>query len=128
MNPYEELESSIASAESLEDSAKGLSELLAGGYSVWTDGSLYNIRQLVARVRGVEVHVFAKEHPPPHFHVKSPDVDAVFTITDCTFIQGNIDGREQRLVKWWYDRARPQLIATWNATRPTNCPVGPVSK
>ena len=124
MNPYEELEQRARNAESLEDAALVLSELLTGGYSVWTDGGLYNIRQLVARVKGLQIHVYAKEHSPPHFHVKSPDVDAAFTIADCSFIHGNIDGREQNLVKWWYKHSRPQLVAAWNATRPSDCTVG----
>jgi hypothetical protein len=125
-DPYAELETWVVEARSLSDAARVLSELLTGGYSVWTDGCLYNIRQLVARVEGIEIHVYANEHPPPHFHVKSADISAVFTIDDCTFVYGNIDGREQRLVKWWYDRARPQLISTWNETRPSDCPVGPI--
>lgn len=126
MNPYEQLERSIIDAKSLQDAAVVLSELLTGGYSVWVDGRLCNIKQLVARVGGIEIRVYSDEHPPPHFHVRSPDIDAIFTIDDCTYIRGNIDGREQRLVKWWYDRARTQLIATWNATRPSDCPVGPI--
>jgi uncharacterized protein DUF4160 len=128
MNPYEQLDRTVTQAKSLQDAAEVLSELLTGGYSVWVDGRLYNIKQLVARVRGIDIHVYSDEHPPPHFHVRSPDIDAVFTIDDCTFIRGNIDGREQRLVKWWYDRARPQLIASWNATRPSDCPVGPINE
>lgn len=128
MNPYEELERGAREAESLDQSAKVLSELLCGGYSIWTDGSLYNIRQLVARAGALQIHVYADEHAPPHFHVKSPDVEAVFTIDQCQFLRGNIDGREQRLVKWWYDRSRPLLVTAWNDTRPTDCPVGPINE
>ena len=126
MDPYEQLERSLVEAESLEVAAVALNELLTGGYAVWTDGRLYNIKQLVARVGGLKIHIYADEHPPPHFHVESPNIDATFTIDNCTFLRGNIDGREQRLVKWWYDRARPQLVVSWNATRPTDCPVGPI--
>ena len=128
MNPRAELERRASQAQSLAESADVLSDLLRGGYAVWVDGSLYEVKQLVARVKGLEIHVFAKEHPPPHFHVKSADVDAVFTVDDCTFLSGNIDGREQRLVRWWYERTRPLLIRTWNATRPTDCPVGPIDE
>lgn len=128
MNPYDMLERYARGATSLDESARVLTELLTGGYSVWTDGTLYNIRQLVARAGALQIHVFADEHPPPHFHVKSQDVDAVFTIDDCTFIRGNIDGREKRLVKWWYDRSRPQLVLAWNSTRPADCPVGPINE
>jgi hypothetical protein len=128
MNPYEELEKSIVEATSLDGAALGLTKLLTGGYSIWTDGSLYNIKQLVDRIGGLKIVVYANEHPPPHFHVKSPDVDAVFTIDECIYIRGNIDGREQRLVKWWHDRARPQLVHAWNTTRPADCPVGPIDE
>jgi hypothetical protein len=123
-----DLDRGLRDARSLEAAAVVLSELLSDGYSVWTDGSLYRIKQLVARVNGLQIHVYAKEHAPPHFHVKSADVDATFTITDCTFLGGNIDGREQNLVRWWYTRSRPLLIAAWNKTRPADCPVGPLDE
>ena len=126
MNPYVDLELRAETAESMEDLATVLSDLLSGGYSVWTDGSLYSIKQLVARVNGLQIHVYANEHSPPHFHVKSPDIDASFTIQDCAFMHGNIDGREQNLVKWWYKHSRPKLVAAWNNTRPSSCPVGPL--
>jgi hypothetical protein len=128
MDPYAELERQARDAKSLDESARVLTELFSGRYSVWTDGSLYNIKQLVARAGALQIHVYADEHPPPHFHVKSPDVDAVFTIDNCMYIRGNIDGREQRLVRWWYDRSRSKLVAAWNATRPADCPVGPINE
>lgn len=128
MNSYEELDRKARKAKSLQESAGVLCDLLSSGYSVWTDGSLYSIRQLVARVNGLQIHVYANEHAPPHFHVKSPNIDASFTIQDCTFMHGNINSREQSLVRWWYERSRSQLVAAWNATRPSDCPVGPVSE
>jgi len=128
VNPNELLERRARGANSLDDAAWVLTILLTEGYSVWTDGTLYNIRQLVGRAGALQIHVYANEHAPPHFHVKSSDVDAVFTIDDCTFIHGNIDGRERKLVKWWYDRTRPQLVAAWNSTRPADCPVGPINE
>jgi hypothetical protein len=128
MNPYEELDRRARDAKSLQDSAAVLSELLSGGYSVWMDGSLYSIRQLVARVGGLQIHIYAKEHSPPHFHVRSPDIDAAFTVQDGTFLHGNIGGREKKLVLWWYERSRPSLVAVWNASRPADCPVGPIDE
>ncbi len=126
MDEYEELDARAREARSLEDAAAVLYDLLSGGYSVWTDGSLYSIKQLVARIKGLQIHVYSNEHAPPHFHVKSPDVDASFTIEDCTFIRGNIEGREIHLVRWWFERSRPLLVSAWNDTRPTDCPVGPI--
>ncbi len=126
MSPYDALEQRATNALSLQESAEVLSDLLTGGFAVWEDGSLYSIKQLVARVRGLEIRVYPNEHAPAHFHVVSPDIDASFTIEDCAFIRGNIDGREQRLVRWWYSRSREKLIQAWNETRPSDCPVGPI--
>lgn len=126
MSPSALLDRRAREASSLEDAAWLLTILFSEGYSVWSDGTLLHTRQLVDRIGALQIHVYANEHPPPHFHIKGNDVDAVFTIDNCTFIRGNIDRREKGLVEWWYARTRPQLIAAWNSSRPTDCPVGPI--
>ena len=115
-------------AASLDDGAKLLAQLLSGGYAVWTDGSLYFARQLVARVDGLRIHVYAREHAPPHFHVVGSGVNATFSIADCSPLDGNLSGVNTRLVQYWYRRFRPKVVAAWNASRPTDCPVGPISE
>jgi hypothetical protein len=126
MNPNEEIESEIESANSLQDSARVLDKLLFEGYAVWMDDSLYNIKQLVARVDGLKIEIFAREHPPPHFHVSAGHIDATFSLADGSLLEGRLPGRERALILWWYARSRPLLIETWNETRPTDCPVGPI--
>jgi hypothetical protein len=126
LNPYQEIEQKVTRARTLDELAATLEILLSGGYGVWTDGSLYDIRQLVERVNGLKIEVFAKEHAPPHFHVRGGDVDATFTIADGTLMTGTINGTQLRLVRWWYERSRNSLIEIWNATRPADCPVGPI--
>jgi hypothetical protein len=124
MSPYQELDQRVRGASSLRDLVAALEILLTGGYAVWTDGQLYEIRQLVERINGLRVEIFAREHAPPHFHVRGGDIDATFAIEDGRFLNGSIDGRSLRLVQWWYERGKPLLIETWNQTRPDNCPVG----
>lgn len=114
-------------AHSLEEATAALEHLLSGGYSVTADGRLYNIRQLVARVNGLRIEIFSREHPPPHFHVRGGGVDATFSITDCSLQGGKIGGRERALIEWWFERSRPVLVSTWNSTRPSDCPVGPIA-
>src|SRR5574341_133310 len=82
-------------------------------HSIWTDGQLISIRQLVGYIGGLRIEIFHTEHPPPHFHVKAADVDASFTIEDCTFLKGSIGSRERDLVKWWYKHSRATLITIW---------------
>lgn len=96
MDEYEALDVRARRATSLEESASVLADLLSGGYSVSDDGSLYSIKQLVANVRGLQIHVYAKEHSPPHFHVIAADLDASFAILDCRHLQGKIGCREKQ--------------------------------
>jgi hypothetical protein len=99
VNIYEEIEDRVIKAKSLEESLEVPEMLLSSGYSVWEDGSLYNIKQLVARVNGLKIEVFYREHAPPHFHMSSGDIDATFSITDCEYLQGKIGGTERALVE-----------------------------
>jgi hypothetical protein len=126
MTPHDPIEEKVSSASDLPAAAETLAILLSGGYSVWTDGTLYNIRQLVARVDGLKIEVFAREHPPPHFHISGGGIDATFSLADCAHLEGRIGGRERALVEWWYHRSRSTLVRAWNESRPTDCPVGPV--
>ncbi len=126
MTPYELIEQRVNAASDLLASAKALEHLLSGGFAVWEDGSLYSVKQLVARVNGLKIEVFAREHPPPHFHISGGDIDATFSLIDGSHLHGQISGREKALVGWWYERSRTLLIDTWNKTRPEDCPVGPV--
>lgn len=127
-NPYAVIERSIIEASSLSDSLRLLEGLLSGGFAVWTDGSLYEIRQLVEMVNGLRIKIFPDEHPPPHFHLRGGGMDAAFSILDCALLKGKIGGRERRLVEYWHKRSRPLLVTTWNSTRPSSCPVGPIQE
>ena len=126
MTSFSAIETDLKNAASLEDSVKLLEYLLSGGFAVWTDGTLYNIRQLVARVNGLKVEIFAREHSPPHFHISGGGIDATFSLLNCAHLEGKISGRDKRLVEWWYEKSRTRLVREWNETRPANCPAGPI--
>lgn len=126
MTLEEAMEARIGGASTLEELAKPLEHLLSGGYAPLA-GRLIHIRQRVAQVNGLRIEIFHREHAPPHFHVRAADIDAAFTVEDCRLISGTIDSRNQGLVEWWHARARLKLIGAWNATRPSDCPVGPIS-
>ena len=75
---------------------------------------------------GLLIQMFFRDHAPPHFHVKSANIDAAFSIRDCSLLKGNIDGKTQRLIEYWHNLSRDKLTVFWNQTRPTNCPVGKI--
>lgn len=123
MTPHDLIEEKVASAKDLPAATETLAVLLSGGYSVWTNGTLYNIKQLVGRVNGLKIEVFSREHPPPHFHISGGGIDATFSLADCSHLEGHIGSRERALVEWWYQHSRSTLVTAWNESRPTGCPV-----
>jgi hypothetical protein len=120
--------SRIQASGDLHDVAACLRLLLSGGFSVWDDGRLLETRVLVDRIDRLKIVIHTREHGPPHFHVSAPGIDAAFSIGRCELLFGAVSGKERRLIKYWYEHARPLLIRTWNATRSADCPVGPIQE
>ena len=85
------------------------------------------IPYMVARVDGLKVKIFADEHPPPHFHVEYQGESASFSILNCERLEG-VAGLEryEKAIHYWWERNQSRLIETWNTTRPSDCPVGPI--
>jgi hypothetical protein len=83
---------------------------------------------IVARVHGLAIKIWADEHPPPHFHVSYQGQEASFSIVDCSRLNGTngLERYEHRIRDWWAEH-QDRLIEKWNATRPTDCPVGPIT-
>lgn len=130
MNVEDFIERDLESINDLPSLSAHLERLLESGVCVWveSDGShvLLFERALVEKLHGLKVHIYADEHTPPHFHVKSANVDAAFAIQDCTLIKGSADRKLRDLIEYWHKLARPKLIRIWNETRPTDCPVGKI--
>ena len=115
-----------AKLDSLDDFAAWLEAILHNPCTVWErDGEmvLIEIRQVVARVKGLKIEIYSNEHPPPHFHVKSPNIDVSFDIENCDLLKGSIDSGDKKKIKFWHMHAKPLLIEAWDSTRPTNCTV-----
>jgi hypothetical protein len=79
--------------------------------------------ELVATFDGLRVHIFSREHPPPHFRVTYAGESADFQISDCAKLVGDLR-KWERTIRAWHAGHKDELIETWNRTRPTDCPVG----
>ena len=77
---------------------------------------------------GLQVKIRPGEHPPPHFHVTYQGEDASFSILDCRRLrgQGGLKHYDATIRSWW-SKNQKRLIEEWNASRPTECPVGPIN-
>jgi hypothetical protein len=128
-NIEQHLRRGIADATTLDELGDQLRKLLDCGCYVWIepDGTrllLYG-RALVDRIGRLKIHIYADEHSPPHFHVRAPSLDCAFTLADCSLIRGSADRRTRELIEFYHARAKDKLVAVWNSTRPTDCPVCP---
>lgn len=116
--------------DSLEEWALWLEALLHNPCSILErNGELLLLenKQLVERLNGLKIEIYPDEHPPPHFHVNSPEVSVSFAIEDCRQLKGTISAQAAQKVKYWHRFSKQKLIEAWDSTRPTNCVVGPYS-
>jgi hypothetical protein len=116
-----------ATLESIDDWALWLEAILHGSCSILIhDGEpvLLQNKQLIERLDGLRIEIYPNEHPPPHFHVRSPEVDASFVIEDCRLLKGRATREALQKIKYWHRFSKPKLIDVWNSTRPTDCTVG----
>ena len=72
MSLEESIINAIRRATTLDELALTLEHLIDGGFAVWSDGSLYETRQLVGRARGLRIEIYPREHPPPTVPQRSP--------------------------------------------------------
>lgn len=116
----------VSEFDSFAQFENSLQKFLNSGCAFWNDGSLIFTKQLVDRINNLKIEIYSNEHGIPHFHVKSNEINASFSIDDCSLINGNIRGNDLKLIQYWFDRYKPKLIEIWNKTRPSDCQVGPI--
>lgn len=64
---------------------------------------------VVATVGGVRIMFYANEHPPPHFHAKYAEHQAVIDIAFLTIIEGFLPVAKRRQVLAWAATRQMQL-------------------
>jgi hypothetical protein len=69
----------------------------------------------VAVVGGVKIVFYANEHPPPHFHAKYAEHQAVIDICTMTLTQGVLPAAKRRMVLEWAASRRNELLVAFHA-------------
>lgn len=57
--------------------------------------------------------MYARDHPPPHFHARYAGEEVVLAIDDLRILEGGISDRALRLVREWASLHRDELAANW---------------
>lgn len=86
------------------------------------------IKHFVGMVDGkLRAEVRAREHPPPHFHITYDGEDASYSIETGRRLE-NVYGLEayDGMIQLWWRKNKRRIASKWNASRPSDCPVGPI--
>jgi len=65
----------------------------------------------------IRMYLGKKEHNPPHFHAYYQGYKSVFDIRTCELSEGNIPGRQVKLIEAWAELHKDELLADWELTQ-----------
>lgn len=89
-------------------SIEGRLERYLDSTSIWTDGRVYQVKHPVRQIGDLRIEVY-RDHPPPHFHVRSKQrrIDARFHLDTLELIgmkHGSISSTDQRKIKAYFEQ------------------------
>lgn len=76
-------------------------------------GQVYEIKKLAGKINNLKIHIYPKDHNPPHFHVLTDNINASFDIKTGELIKGTIDPKDQKRIKYFYNNQRETLLEIW---------------
>ena len=66
---------------------------------------------------GIAIRMYARDHPPPHFHAVYGEHEVFVSIDTGEVIEGGLPKRAARLVKEWTLARQDQLRENWRRAR-----------
>ncbi|MEX2468005.1 MAG: DUF4160 domain-containing protein [Gemmatimonadota bacterium] len=67
----------------------------------------------ISQFFGVSIYMYFDDHPPPHFHARYGEAEAVIRIDDGSVMRGELPPRVLGLVVEWSSRRRQELRLVW---------------
>lgn len=68
----------------------------------------------LANIGGLKIQIFADDHNPPHFHVVTPDHEALIAIADFSMLRGSLVRRDLDAALSWAAENRKVLEHEWD--------------
>jgi hypothetical protein len=63
---------------------------------------------------GILILMYYNDHPPPHFHARYAEYEALIRIEPLGILEGDLPPRALSLVMEWARTYRDQLMENWN--------------
>ncbi|MFD3006595.1 DUF4160 domain-containing protein [Thermus tengchongensis] len=71
----------------------------------------------LSRFYGIAVAMFYDDHPPPHFHARYGDHEALIGIVDLRVLAGSLPPKAMALVVEWALLHQGELMDNWHRAR-----------
>jgi hypothetical protein len=71
----------------------------------------------VSRFYGIVIRMYFEDHPPPHFHARYGEHEAVVNIHTMAVIGGRLPPRALGLAIEWALSHQDELLAAWERAR-----------
>lgn len=68
---------------------------------------------IIARIDGIVIRMFFRDHAPPHFHATKADRTGLFAIQNPEMFKGNLANKEQKAVTAWAADKKEVLLKMW---------------
>ena len=77
----------------------------------------------ISQFFGIFIRMFFDDHPPPHFHAKYNEHQAVIDIKRLEIMEGHLPPRALSLVLDWAELHQAELLADWELCRAKQKPL-----
>jgi len=71
----------------------------------------------LAKINGIVIRMFYKDHPPPHFHATNSDKTGLFNINSLKMFKGNLSNIDQKDVVKWASNKQVELLKMWDTQK-----------
>ncbi|WP_420436221.1 DUF4160 domain-containing protein [Candidatus Poriferisodalis sp.] len=78
----------------------------------------------LSRFFGIVITMYARDHPPPHFHARYGEHEALVDVENSQLLRGSLSRRAQDIVDEWSALHRAELRTAWEALRSGRAPAG----
>lgn len=72
----------------------------------------------LVQIGNIVIRVYANDHLPPHFHIITPDADALVEIASLEVIKGRLAAQAEKTALAWATENRALIASEWNRINP----------
>lgn len=72
----------------------------------------------LVQIGNIIIRVYANDHLPPHFHIITPDADALVGIASLEIIKGKLPNKAEKIALEWARENRALIATEWNRINP----------